>query len=236
MFKALIDKVLPKKTNRRLFSSWLLRHHFYGVLAIFRSLYCTKKLTRHYFPTKCLVYPKMKLDLKIGKLVDIQLNGTIRVEPCFVSSGTSYLDIGENAKCVVKNEFNIGQNVQIVVSNNGTLILGGKEKSSGSGITSDSKILVDEYVNIGEDSIIAWDCFITDSDWHDIEHVTKTKPVYIGKHVWISHGVSVLKGARISDNSIVGAKSIVSKVYEQPNVMLVGCPAKIIKENIVWSR
>jgi acetyltransferase-like isoleucine patch superfamily enzyme len=236
MIKELVTKILPKKTNRRLFVSWILRSHLHGFRAVARSIYCTKKLTGNYFPIQCLVYPKMELHLKVHKTSDVQLQGQLRVKPCLASSGSVYLDISKNAKLLIKNDFEVGQNIQIIISANGSLIFGGKDKSSGSGITSDTKIFVAEYVEIGEDSIIAWDCFITDSNWHGIKGVEKTRPVYIGKHVWLSHGVSVLKGAKIADNTIVGAKSLVSHAHTQSAVLLAGSPAIIIKKNVSWSR
>ncbi|MFA0116635.1 hypothetical protein AB4392_02915 [Vibrio breoganii] len=234
--KALVNKLLPKKSNRRLFASWILRSHFYGFIAVTRSIYGTKKLTGKFFPVQCLVYPKMVLHLKVDKTADVQLQGKLHVEPWFASSGSSYINISKHGKLSVNNDFILGQNIQIMISKNASLVFGGKQKSSGSGITSDCKILVAEYVEIGEDSIIAWGCVITDSDWHDIEGTIRTKPVYIGKHVWLGHGVSILKGTRIAPDSIVGAKSLVSGAYTQPATLLAGSPAKIIKQNVTWTR
>ncbi|MGI2109504.1 acyltransferase [Shewanella frigidimarina] len=178
----------------------------------------------------------MKLNLKIHKNANIQLKGKIHLEPWFVSSGSSYINISENGELLVNNDFTLGQNIQIFVNKNAYLYFGGKDNSSGSGITSDCKILVDERIEICEDSIISWDCTITDSDWHDIEGIVKTKPVYIGKHVWLGNGVTVLKGTHISQDSIVGAKSLISSSYSQTAILLVGSPAKIIKENVCWTR
>jgi len=236
MIKNFSNKLLPVKSNRRLFVTWVLRNHLYGFGAIVRSLYCNKKLTGKIFPVQCLVYPKMKLHLEVDKTANVKLKGKLHVSLCFSLSGSSYIGIGKHGKLLIRNDFELGQNVQINITENGSLIFGGKDKSSASGITSDTKILVAEHIEIGEDSIISWDCSITDSDWHDIEGVIKTKPVYIGKHVWLGHGVSVLKGAKIADNTIVGAKSLVSSIYTQSAVILAGSPARIIKENVTWTR
>lgn len=235
MVKAFANKLLPKKSNRRLFISWILKSNFYGFAAIVRSISCTKKLTGHCFPVQCLVYPKMKLHLKVDKTADVQLQGKLHVEVCWCASGSSFIELNKNSQFIISNDFRIGQNIQIMVSESAILSFGGESKNSRSGITSDTKILVAKNIDIGEGTIIAWDCFITDSDWHNIEGVIIIQPVHIGKHVWLTHGASVLKGARIADNSIVGAKSIVSRAYTQPAVLIAGSPAKIIKENITWS-
>ena len=237
MINFFLYKRLPKKTlNRRLLISWVRKSHFYGVMAIIRSLYCTKKLTGKFFPIQCLVYPKMKFHLKVDKKNTIKLQGKLHIELWLAPSGSSCLTIKKDACFIVKNDFRLGENVQLIIEKSGSLVFGGKENSSGSGISSDTKVLVAEHVEIGEDSIIASNCFITDSNWHEIEGVIKTKAVHIGKHVWLSHSVSILKGARVADNSIVAAKSLVSNENNTPGVLLAGCPAITIKENVIWSR
>ena len=37
-------------------------------------------------------------------------------------------------------------------------------------------------------------------------------------------------------NSVVGQKSLVTRVFEEENVILAGVPAKIIKRDISWDR
>lgn len=236
MIKAFANKLLPKESNRRLFTSWILRNYFYGFIAIVRSIYCTKKLTGSFLPIRCLVHPRMKLHLRVHKSANVDFNGILHVKPWHCATGSSFIQVNSNSTLNIKNDFEIGQNIVFYVSNNATLILGGKKYSSGSGITADTKVLVSEHIEIGEDSIIAWDCLITDSDWHAIEGVKKVSPVYIGKNVWLANGVSILKGSKVSDNSIIASKSIVKNVNNKPSVLLAGSPAKIIKENVSWIR
>ena len=40
----------------------------------------------------------------------------------------------------------------------------------------------------------------------------------------------------IADNSIVGWGSIVTKEFNEPNVIIAGIPAKIVKRGINWDR
>jgi maltose O-acetyltransferase len=50
----------------------------------------------------------------------------------------------------------------------------------------------------------------------------------IGNDVWLGVGVMVLKGARIGDNTVIGANSVV--IGEIPaNVVAAGNPCKIIR-------
>lgn len=58
-------------------------------------------------------------------------------------------------------------------------------------------------------------------------------PVYIGNHVWLCSGCTIMPGVTIGDGAVVAANSTVTK--NVPSHALVGgSPAKIIKENIEW--
>ncbi len=60
--------------------------------------------------------------------------------------------------------------------------------------------------------------------------------IEIGRHVWIGRDVKVGKNVRIADNSIVGWGSIVTRRFDEPNVIIAGNPAKVIKRGINWDR
>jgi acetyltransferase-like isoleucine patch superfamily enzyme len=46
----------------------------------------------------------------------------------------------------------------------------------------------------------------------------------------------LLKGSFIKDNSIIATGSVVTKAFEESNVIIAGSPAKIVKENVSWVR
>lgn len=54
-------------------------------------------------------------------------------------------------------------------------------------------------------------------------------PVIIGKNCWIGNSVTILPGVKLGDNITIGANSVVTKSFSS-NVVIAGCPAKIIKE------
>ena len=68
------------------------------------------------------------------------------------------------------------------------------------------------------------------------ERINTAKDVFIGEHVWIGYRATLLKGTRIADGSIIGTGSIANKTFMQQNCVIVGNPAKVVKENIIWNK
>ena len=52
--------------------------------------------------------------------------------------------------------------------------------------------------------------------------------------MWIAQNVTILKGSHISKDSVVGCGAIVSNSFE-PNSLIAGVPAKVVKTGITWS-
>lgn len=93
-------------------------------------------------------------------------------------------------------------------------------------------------IMFGDDCLLAFEVFIRDSDGHKIINDSKEKlsveQVFIGNHVWICGKTSILKGAFIPNNSVIGYGSIVTKKFLDSNTLLAGIPAKIINNKINW--
>ena len=96
-------------------------------------------------------------------------------------------------------------------------------------------------VNIGKDTMISFGVDIRTSDSHSIidldtdEVINPAKDINIGEHVWLCENVQILKGVNILNNSIVGARSLVTKDV-MANSVYVGIPAKQVRSNINWLR
>jgi acetyltransferase-like isoleucine patch superfamily enzyme len=112
----------------------------------------------------------------------------------------------------------------------GTLVVGNNVKMTGNIYISSIR-----RVEIGDDSLIAEQCSIRDS-----EHLTSTEEVIrrqsvisgeilIGEDVWLCKGVTVLRGAIISKGTVLGAHSLIKNQETEINSIYAGTPAKKVK-------
>lgn len=68
---------------------------------------------------------------------------------------------------------------------------------------------------------------IFDADQHDLDadRPEQIEPVRIGDHCWISSDVTVLRGVEIGEQSVVGARSVVTRSLP-PHTLAIGIPAR----------
>ena len=97
------------------------------------------------------------------------------------------------------------------------------------------------FVEIGKNCLIAHSVDICTTDFHTVYDIdggvmNKDSSVVIGDHVWIGKRATINKGVRISNDSIVGASSVVTKSFMTSNVLIAGNPAIIRKQDITWRK
>lgn len=147
--------------------------------------------------------------------------------------GPQYIKVGENLKvgrCLRMEAFDrygtdkfspeiiIGDNVKIedychIGCINKIVI--------GSGVLIASKVFISDHYhgNLSAD----------DLKLIPIERPLSSKPVIIGNNVWIGDSVSIMPGVVLGDNVIVGANAVVTHSFPS-NVIIAGCPAKILRK------
>ena len=65
----------------------------------------------------------------------------------------------------------------------------------------------------------------------------KGKAPKIGNNVYIGPGVIIFGDITIADNISIGANATVNKSFNEPNVVVAGTPAKIVKTNVPsWNK
>lgn len=105
--------------------------------------------------------------------------------------------------------------------------------------TSRGKIICSSKITIGKYFRFGWDGLIMDTDWHSIYNLStktyspKSKSITIGDYVWLANGVSVMKGSKIPNFTIVAGKSLVNRQFEDECSLYAGSPAKLIKTGLV---
>lgn len=131
----------------------------------------------------------------------------------------------------------IGDRVEIGARTSLAAIAKGAELSVGGDvfIAGDCIIAAADRIEIGRDSMIAELVSVRDHD-HDPQYPPREgrsicAPVTIGERVWIGAKASVLRGASIGSDSVVGAHALVNSEIP-PNCLAVGLPATVRRTNI----
>ena len=175
----------------------------------------------------CHRYSRINIDKSASIVCKGKLSVGTKENP--KSKQETRLSMSKNSKLNVEGNFSVGFGSDIRIFNNAKLNLG-----SGY-LNAFVQIVCADEISIGKDVAIARDVIIRDTDAHNIldDKHKKTKPVKIGNHVWIGTRAIIMKGVTIGDGAIIGAGAIVTKDVPS-NSVVVGFPAKVIRENIEW--
>ncbi len=145
------------------------------------------------------------------------------------------ISIGDECKInsnFLSNLIGLYQRTIIVARGTGKIIIGNRVGISG------TTLYARERIEIGDNSIIGANCKIFDNDFHSLDTEERindvfdnlmTKPVKIGKNVFVGCNSILLKGTEIGDNCIIGAGSVVHGIFED-NCVIAGNPARVIKK------
>ena len=97
-------------------------------------------------------------------------------------------------------------------------------------------------IDIGQDCMFSTGILIRTGDKHSIldattgQRINPARSVRIGNRVWLGREVQVLKGTVLFPETVVGAGSLVSGVFEEGGCVVAGVPAKVIRRGIRWDR
>lgn len=98
----------------------------------------------------------------------------------------------------------------------------------------------DSSIIIGDDCMFAYNTLVYNTDGHavmqDGKVINRAKECKIEDHVWLGMDSCVLKNSLIPSGCIVGKSAIVSKQFNERNVVIAGNPGKIVKKDISWVR
>jgi acetyltransferase-like isoleucine patch superfamily enzyme len=158
----------------------------------------------------------------------------------------SHIDLSDSSD---KNDIILDDHVWMFGSlgsqNHGKIVFGKYSKIGGNSVvTAVKSVTIGDYTAIGDNVVI------TDNNEHSINpedrlimrktdenspyrlwRFSDSKPVVIGRNVWIGARSRICKGVTIGDNSIVAANAVVTKDVPE-NSIAAGNPARIVKTDI----
>jgi len=92
-----------------------------------------------------------------------------------------------------------------------------------------------QHVEIGRECIVADRVMLIDFDHGAVEteRPIRAQGIYkrdvkVGHNVWIGYGVSILRGATVGDNAIIGTGSVITKDVPD-NAVVGGAPARVLR-------
>jgi acetyltransferase-like isoleucine patch superfamily enzyme len=149
-----------------------------------------------------------------GNLVHIKRPG--RIHSMQISIGTHVPS--HEARLTIEPGFSSEPNLTVLMPNSGSILR----------IDRSCMFSRDIQIRCGESPHLIFD---SDGKYLDV-----SEGVLIGKHCWVGEQVYVTKNVSLPDNSIVGARSVVTKRFSKTQCAIAGNPAKVVRENVVWVR
>lgn len=151
---------------------------------------------------------------------------------CTVDIGKIKVNFGGVRVSFVANNGRCSTNVSVLIGdgcvfNGGTHIIGPLT----AGLT----------VRVGRDCLFASSISIRGSSHHGLWDLdtgallNAESGIDIGDHVWIGDQVVILNKARIPSGSVVGARSVVNKAFDDAHSLLAGAPAALRRRNVDWT-
>lgn len=123
----------------------------------------------------------------------------------------------------------------VIVLHNNVIINANPDKRTALCVSAGHKITIMDYSQLSNA------INLSTTDFHSIyndsgERINNDKDIYIGEHVWIGERCYICKGVSIANDNVVGACSVVTKSFEESNVIIAGNPATVKKRQVKWIR
>lgn len=143
--------------------------------------------------------------------------------------------------CGKNNELRIAkgvviENLAITFGNGGRCSIGENTEVIGAEF-----LISGAAVSVGKDCLFSTGIIVRTHDSHHIfdavthKRINYPEDIMIEDNVWVGHRAVLMGGARIGCGSIIGACAVTSGQFGA-HVSAAGCPARIIRENVCWSR
>lgn len=161
-------------------------------------------------------------------------NCIIRETSFFIKGNNNQIKLGDGIS-TIKVEYHIEQNDNNLTINDGCTFHGRESCPIHIALDESTSILIEE------DCMFSNGIQMRSTDSHSIidlsgNRLNYAKNIIIGKHCWIGLNAIILKGVTLSHNTVVAAGSICTSNYNEPNTVIAGNPAIVVKHSIDWDR
>ena len=142
-----------------------------------------------------------------------------------------YIKSRENGRIVLSQNVYLDDDVRIVAARDGSVII-----DNYSQIGKGSVINSGGVVSIGKYCLFAANCQINSSS-HGIalgelimSQSHEHGKINIGDDCWVGANVAFVMNTQVRNGTVVGSNAVVTKSYSDPNIILAGVPAKLIRK------
>ena len=174
------------------------------------------------------------------KRVKIRISGSnnrVIIEDFSVLKGVSVYITGSNNTVTVGPWCHLNGTEVVMEKDGNTVSVGSHSKLLGK---THLAALEGTRIDIGRDCLFSSDIHFRTGDSHSVldlqgRRINPSEDICLGDHVWVGTKVICLKGSVVPSHSIVGAGALVTKAFAEPNCVLAGNPAKVVKTGVDWS-
>ena len=203
----------------------------------------TLRFNLHYFPLKTA----LKLPVFVSHRTFLrELHGMVNL-PSQTRTAMVRIGFGDVGHYDRKRSRTIWQ-VSGIVTFGGTTGIGHGSKISVRGkltfgndfnMTAESTIVCAKEITFGNDCLIGWDVLVMDTDEHPLfdktgNRINPDKAIEVGNHVWIGCKCSLLKGAKVHDNTTIAAGTLLKSAFTGSNQVIGGNPPTVLKSEVNW--
>lgn len=147
----------------------------------------------------------------------------------------NYLLLNEKASLKFNGKCTMSSGVSLVLD------LGKLEIGDNFFCNKNCTISCNDNITIGNNVLFGWNVEVLDSDNHKVIHKNRSKAsnrgaITIGDHVWVAAFSHILKNSVVPDGSVVAYHSLVTKTFDGKKLLLGGCPANVLEEQIEWEQ
>ena len=216
---------------------------FFDFFNILFSIPKTLRFNLHYFPLKTA----LKLPVFVSHRTFLrELHGMVNL-PSQTRTAMVRIGFGDVGHYDRKRSRTIWQ-VSGIVTFGGTSGIGHGSKISVRGkltfgndfnMTAESTIVCAKEITFGDDCLVGWDVLVMDTDEHPLfdktgNRINPDKAIEVGNHVWIGCKCTLLKGAKVPDNTTIAAGTLLKSAFTGSNQVIGGNPPTVLKSEVNW--